>query len=176
MLGLKDSYFSSSKRDLVSKFKDYENISQLTYVKSLVFSFSSLKEKYLAILGLSFFYLLANKKGIITLSGKSSFKKKKSIGCKIKLNKEDSLFFLFQFLNLNFKNVSEAEECFLKKKFSNSGTFSFLIKDIHLFSNVGDDLLKLSGLSNLNIFINFKDSRKRVNLLLLQSLGFKFIE
>lgn len=171
MQNLQNTYLNASRRDLVSKVKYYNNMNDIGHVKSLTFNFSDLKNKESCLLGLSFFYFLMNKKGIVGVNSKGFFKRR--LNCSLKLNKKYSILFLERFLNLNLKKNLDFRNGF-NLNFSNSATFSFTIKDVYIFSELGDDIFKYRDLKNLNISITFNNNDKNINKNLLQSLGFVF--
>lgn len=74
----------------------------------------------------------------------------------------------------NLKNILDLEEGFLKTGFSDTGTFSFRIKDIYVFSELGENLFKFRNLKNLNVSILFSSLNKLENIRLLKGLGFIF--
>lgn len=172
MLCLQKSYLLNSRRDLVSKLNIYKNINQISSIKFLNLNFSEIKGKSTVILGLGFLYLLTGKKGKIMSNSRSFFSK--NMYCNLHLKKGESLDFIEKFLSLNLKNILDLEEGFSKKNLSETGTFSFTIKDIYIFSELEDNLFKFRNLKNLNVSISFESSNKYENILLLQSLGFLF--
>lgn len=172
MQGLYNSYFWVSRRDIVSKSKGYVNINEVSHVKFLLLKFLNLRNKAFALLGLSFLFLLTNKKGKVLSVSRKSFSK--NIGCFLRLGPKDSLDFLERFLLLNFYRVMELEDGFSKKSLSKTGTFSFTIEDIHVFSELGDDLFKFRQLKNLTVSIIFSHNNLNSNLFLLESIGFNF--
>lgn len=162
----------SSKRDLVSKILFYKNVNEISSVDSLILGFSELKNKSLVILGLSFFYLLTQKKGYSKIKQKKIFSK--NFNCSVKLKSFEIFLFLEKFFYFNLPNILDLEGGFSKKFCSDSGTFSFSVKDIYAFSELGDSLVKFQSLKNLNIVLNFSSMSKKENIFLLQSLGFIF--
>ena len=58
----------------------------------------------------------------------------------------------------------------------NTGIFSFRIKDIYVFSELGENLFKFRNLKNLNVSILFSSLNKVENIKLLKGLGFIFKE
>lgn len=173
MFYLKKFYLLNSRRDLISKFNHYENINKINSIKSIGFSFPSLKNKKFCLLGLGFLFLLTKKKGIIPSTSRKSFKN--SFKCYLKLKEKDSFNFLENFLRLNLKNILDLDEGFSKGSFSSKGTFSFIVQDLYIFSELGESIFKFRNLRNLNIFINFKSFNKKENIELLRSFGFTFI-
>ena len=161
-----------SRRDLVSKLNLYKNVNEVGFIKHINLNFSELKNKPSTILGLGFLYLLGNKKGTVGFKSRTSFSK--NFSCNLRLDKEESFFFLEKFLYLNLKNILDLEEGFSKKQISKTGVFSFSIKDIYAFSELGDNLFKFRILKNLNISIAFSNKDKDENIKILQSLGFFF--
>jgi len=172
MLCLQKSHLLNSRRDLVSKLNFYKNVNEVSSINFLNLNFSELKNKPSVILGLGFLYLLANKKGKVSSISRSSFSK--NMNCNLRLKKNEALNFIEKFLLLNLKNILDLEEGFSKKNFSETGTFSFTIKDIYTFSELEDNLFKFRTLKNLNISISFTSQNKYENMRLLQSLGFVF--
>lgn len=173
MFYLRKFYLLNSRRDLISKFNHYENINNVNSIKSTDFSFSSLKNKKFCLLGLGFLFLITRKKGVIPTPSRKNFNK--NLKCHLKLKKTDSLNFIENFLRLNVKNILDLDEGFAKKNFSEKGTFSFIIQDLYIFSELGESVFKFRNLRNLNIFINFTSFNKKENLELLKSFGFSFI-
>lgn len=172
MQGLYNSYFQVSRRDIVSKNNNYTNINEVSRIRYLILSFLKLKNKSFSLLGLSFFFLLSNKKGRILSSSRKSFNK--NIGCFLKLNAKDAFSFLEKFLLLNSPRSLDLKDGFLKKSLSRKGTFSFVIDDLHIFDELGEDLFKFQRLKNLSISIVFSKTFSNSNLFLLESIGFKF--
>ena len=172
MKGLQQIRLLNSRKDLISKKNLYNNINQVSFIKYINLNFSELKNKTSTILGLGFLYLLGNKKGVVGFKSRSSFSKNYS--CNLKLERRDAFCFLEKFLTLNLKNILDLEEGFSKKQISNTGVFAFSIKDIYIFSDLGDNLFKFRILKNLNISITFSSQNKDENIKLLQSLGFYF--
>lgn len=168
MFYLKKYFLKNSRRDLISKFNYYKNINKINSIKSISFNFHNLKNKKICLLSLGFLFLITKKKGFIPLSFKKNFM------CFLKLNNKNSLKFLEVFLKLNFKNILNLEEVFSFSSFSNKGTFSFMIKDLYLFSEIGNNIFKFKNLNNLNIFITFNSFNKKENLELLRSFGIFF--
>lgn len=174
MFYLQKFYLLNSRRDLISKFNYYENINKVNSINSIDFTFSGLKNKKFCLLGLGFLFLLTKKKGIIPLVSRKSFKK--NFRCCLKLKQKNSFFFLENFLRLSLKNMLDLDEGFSKKNFSSKGTFSFIVQDLYIFSELGESIFKFRNLRNLNIFINFKSFSKKENIELLKSFGFSFVE
>jgi hypothetical protein len=162
----------NSQKDLISKYGSYKNVNQVSAIKNLNLNFSELKNKPLVVLGLGFLFLLTNKKGCASIVTRSSFSK--NLNCNLRLDRVEAVSFLEKFLILNLRNILDLEEGFSKNNFSKAGTFSFTIKDIYVFSELGDDLFKFHNLKNLNISINFTSPERTENIFLLQSLGFSF--
>ena len=92
----------------------------------------------------------------------------------MQLSSKESLNFLERFLLLNLRQVLELEDGFNKKSLSKNGTFSFVINDIHIFTELGEDLFKFRDLKNLTISIIFSNNDLNSNLFLLESVGFRF--
>lgn len=164
--------FLTFRKDMASKLVLYNNVNQISLIRYINLNFSGLKNKSSAILGLGFLYLLGNRKGKLLLSSSSSFNK--SLGCNLKLEGDEAFYFLYRFLDFNLENILDFEEGFLKKSFSNMGTFSFVVKDMYIFSELAENLFKFRNLKNLNISIIFSKKGEQENMLLLQSLGFPF--
>lgn len=160
-----------SRKDLTSKLALYDNVNQVSFIRYINLNFSGLKDKSSVILGLGFLYLLGNRRGELLLSS-STFTK--NLGCSLKLKGTEAFYFLQRFLQFNLSNILDFEEGFLKKSFSTMGTFSFVIKDIYIFSELGENLFKFRNLKNLNISIIFSNNNIKENILLLQSLGVVF--
>ena len=168
-------YLINSRKDLVSKLNSYKNVNEINCIQHIDLNFSELKNKSSVILCLSFFYLLTSKYGKQSTSLSSGNKKaKKNFGCSLRLSDKEVFHFIEKILFLNFDNVSELNEFFSKSNLSNNKTFSFSVKDIYNFSELGEDLFKYRFLKNLRIYFSFKDKEKKANFFLLQSLGFKF--
>ena len=174
MEGLQRSFLLNSRKDLVSKLNFYKNVNTVSTVKYINLSFFELKNKFLVCLGLCFLFLICNKKGKFHLKSRFSFSK--SFGCNLKLHSEEAFFFLEKFLLLNLKNILDLEEGFSKTGFNDTGIFSFRIKDIYVFSELGENLFKFRNLKNLNVSILFSSLNKVENIKLLKGLGFIFKE
>ena len=173
MIGLQHRLINyNSKRDLVSKFLNYKNVNEISSVKSMNLNFSELKNKSLVILGLGFFYLLVQKKGYSKIKTKKHFSK--NFNCSVKLSEVEALNFLERFFYVNLLNILDLEGGFSKRFISGSGTFSFTIKDIYIFSELGDSLSKFQSLKNLNISLSFSNTNRVENIAVLQSIGFTF--
>lgn len=171
---LQRSFLLNSRKDLVSKLSYYQNVNEISSIKYIDLSFFELKNKFLVCLALCFLLLICNRKGKFQL--KSRFNFSKSFGCSLRLKSEDAFFFLEKFLLLNLKNILDLEEGFLKTGFSDTGTFSFRVKDIYVFSELGESLFKFRNLKNLNVSILFSSLNKLENIKLLTGLGFMFKE
>jgi ribosomal protein L5 len=165
-------YLLNSRKDLVSKLNLYKNVNQISSIKYVNLSFSELKNKFSVALALAFLCLISNKKGKFNLKSRFSFSK--THGCSLKLKREEAFFFLENFLFFNLKNILDLEEGFSKSSFSETGTFSFTVKDVYAFSELGDNLFKLRILKNLNIAVLFSSQNRGENIQLLKSLGFLF--
>lgn len=164
----------NSKRDLVSKVLFYKNVNEVSSIDSLILNFSELKNKSLVVLGLAFLFLLVGKKGHSKIKMKKNFSK--NFNCNVQLKSQEVFPFLEKFFYFNLPNILDLEGGFSKTFCSENGTFSFSVKDIYVFSELGDSLSKFQNLKNLNIVLNFSSLDRKENLFLLQSLGFVFKE
>lgn len=172
MLYLRKYFLKNTRRDLISKFNHYENINKINSIKSIDFNFSDLKNKKFCLLALGFLFLITNKKGFIPSLSRKNFSK--NFRCRLKLNNKESLKFLEIFVRLNLKNILDLDEGFSSSSFSDKGTFSFMVKDLYVFSELGDSIFKFRNLKNLNIFITFDSFNNKENLELLRSFGISF--
>ena len=175
MVYLNRFYLVTSRRDLVSKFDSYTNVSELDFISYIDLNFSELKNKSFVALGLGFFYLLVGKRGRYILPS-TSLKRglKKKLICSLRLNRKQIFNFLEKLLFLNFDNVSNLKEFYSKNSLSKNKTFSFTIKDIYNFTELEENSFKFRNLNNLRIFFTFSNNNKKKNFELLKSLGFKF--
>jgi hypothetical protein len=98
---------------------------------------------------------------------------KKSIFCDLELvhHKDIFLFMEKYYYNILYK---EAPERFLKSSLSNTGTFSFMIKDILDFVELEESIFRFRNLENFKVTFVFSTSKIVENLNLLRSLGFIF--
>ena len=173
MTHLQRFFLINSRRDLVSKSETYENINKLNSLVNINLNFSELKSKSFVILCLSFFYLLANKKGKYkTFSSKVGKNLNKNLVCSLRLEKNEIFLFLEKILLVNFNNKSRISNLFFKRSFSNNKTLSFTIKDIYSFIEFEEELFKYRHLKNSLVYFSFLNKKKKKNSFLLQSLGF----
>ena len=173
MTHLQRFFLINSRRDLVSKSETYENINKLNSLVNINLNFSELKSKSFVILCLSFFYLLANKKGKYkAFSSKVGKNINKNLVCSLRLEKNEIFLFLEKILLVNFNNKSRISNLFFKKSFSSNKTLSFTIKDIYSFTEFEEELFKYRYLRNLRVYFSFLNKKKKKNSFLLQSLGF----
>lgn len=160
------------RKDMASKLALYSNVNQISLIRYINLNFSGLKTKSSVILGLGFLYLLGGRRGRLILSSSLNFTK--SLGCNLKLKGVEAFYFLQKFLDFNLVNILDFEEGFSRFSFSDAGSFSFIVRDIYVFSEFSENLFKFRNLKNLNISIIFSSNNKDENVLLLQSLGFLF--
>jgi len=165
---------SSSKRDLASNPNQlHKNVNELSSLKSLTLNFSEIKSKKAGASGLAFINLLANKKGRMSFKGRRE-STEKNIGCALKLSKGESLVFIDRFINCDLVSFLNSESSTLGSNFSEVGNFSFYIKDVFTFLDLGDSLFRFRDLENLNVSIVFSRKVGYGNSKLLRSLGFIF--
>jgi hypothetical protein len=173
MLYVEKHYLMNSRRDLISKLNYYKNINEVTSIKSINLEFIGFKHKTVSILGLCFFYLF------LGLQGKAGFfsgkNLKKTMFCNLNLFKNKDIFlFLEKYIFILLYNHLNLDEKFKNSSLSNTGTFSFVIKDIFKFLELEENLFRFRSLKNLKISFVFTSQDRDANLKLLKSLGFKF--
>lgn len=172
MLEFHKHYLSNSRRDLISKSSSYKNINGLSKIDFLSLDFlKSKNSKSFAIRALCFFYFFLGFKGNVRLYSKPGLKK--SIFCDLELVHRKDIFLFMEkyYYNILYK---EAPERLLKSSLSNTGTFSFMIKDILDFVELEESIFRFRNLENFKVTFVFSTSKIAENLNLLRSLGFIF--
>ena len=144
---LKNFYFKTVKYNLINKFK-YRKIKKLPKLKKMILHFSStipdIKKLFSGLLALE---LIGNQKGILIITKNKilSAKNRKSIGCKITLQKYN-LFKVFantilktipKLKNVNKFNFNKkVKKNIISYKFYNTFNFSELEKHYYFFNTL----------------------------------------
>jgi large subunit ribosomal protein L5 len=176
---LEHYYEKIIKYDLINKFS-YTNLRELPKLKKIVVNFGcksfDIKHLASALLALE---LITTKRGSLTKSKRANIllkiRKGHPVGCALILKKSDMYQFFFKLLSEVFPNSKDFKGIHSNYKKSDKTSFSFTLKELIAFEELGSHFYLFNKLPSLNITLITNTKTQKELFYLLNSFKLPLI-